>query len=105
MTKRFEAVLAELAKRFDRVILDSPPLQAVTDAVVLSKLADGVIIVVRASKTLREEVKRSARQIRDVNGAIFGVILNEFDITHRGAYYYSYYGYGAEKQEQASTPA
>ncbi|MEZ4363561.1 MAG: polysaccharide biosynthesis tyrosine autokinase [Kofleriaceae bacterium] len=104
MTKRFEAVLAELGKRFDRVILDSPPLQAVTDAVVLSKLADGVIIVVRASKTLREEVKRSSRQIRDVNGAIFGVILNEFDITQRGSYYYSYYGYG-EKQEEAGSPA
>ncbi|NJM90915.1 MAG: polysaccharide biosynthesis tyrosine autokinase [Myxococcales bacterium] len=104
MTKRFEVVLGELGKRFDRVILDSPPLQAVTDAVVLSKLADGVIIVVRASKTLREEVKRSARQIRDVKGAIFGVILNEFDITQRGSYYYSYYGYG-EKQDEAQAPA
>ncbi len=106
MTKRFEAVLEELAKRFDRVILDSPPLQAVTDAVVLSKLADGVILVVRASKTLREEVKRSARQIRDVRGSIYGVILNEFDITHRGSYYHSYYGYGEKQQaEQASAPA
>lgn len=104
MTKRFEAVLAELGRRFDRVILDSPPLGAVTDAVVLSKLADGVIIVVRASKTLREEVKRSARQIRDVDGAIYGVILNEFDITQRGAYYYSYYGYG-EKSEPSSSAA
>lgn len=104
MTKRFEVVLAELGKRFDRVILDSPPLQAVTDAVVLSKLADGVILVVRASKTLREEVKRSARQIRDVEGAIYGVILNEFDVTHRGSYYYSYYGYG-DKQGEAPTPA
>lgn len=101
MTKRFEHVLAELAKRFDRVILDSPPLQAVTDAVVLSKLADGVIIVVRASNTLREEVKRSARQIHDVEGALFGVILNEFDVTHRGAYYYTYYGYG-DKEPSSS---
>ena len=76
MTKRFEAVLAELAKRFDRIILDSPPLQVVTDAVVLSKQADGVILVVHAGKTLRDELKRSARQIRNVGGTIFGVIVN-----------------------------
>ena len=73
MTKRFETVLAELGKRFDRIILDSPPLQPFTDAVVLSKRTDGVILVVRAGKTLRDELKRSARMIRDVGGTIFGV--------------------------------
>jgi len=93
MTKRFEAVLAELGQRFDRIILDSPPIQAVTDAVVLSRRTDGVIFVVRASKTTRDELKRTARQIRDVGGAIFGVIVNEFNNTERGGYYYySYYG-------------
>jgi capsular exopolysaccharide synthesis family protein len=99
MTNRFEAVLAELGKRFDRIILDSPPIQAVTDAVVLSRRTDGVIFVVRAGKTMREELKRSSRQIRDVGGAIFGVIVNEFDTTQRGAYYYySYYGtYGTSE--------
>ncbi len=68
MTNRFKVVLAELASRFDRIILDSPPVQAVTDAVVLSKLVDGVILVVRADKTLREDVKRSAKAT--VNGSI-----------------------------------
>lgn len=98
MTKRFEAVLQELSTRFDRVILDSPPVQAVTDAVVLSKLVDGVILVVRADHTLREDVRRSSRQIRDVGGTIFGVIVNEIDAAERG--YYSYgYGYGSESPE------
>ncbi len=108
MTKRFAVVLEELAKRFDRVILDSPPLQAVTDAVVLSKQTDGVVLVVRAGKTLRDDVKRSARLIRSVNGPIVGVILNEFDIEDRHGYYYRYYGYGenAEKGiKTASQPA
>lgn len=99
MSKRFEAVLADLAGRFDRVILDSPPLQAVTDAVVLSRRVDGVIMVVRAGKTIRDELKRSARQIHDVGGSMFGVVVNEFDSTNRGAYYYSYYGYGADEDE------
>ena len=96
LTKRFEIVLAELGKRFDRIILDSPPIQPVTDAVVLSKRVDGVVLVVRASKTLRDELRRSARMIRDVGGTIVGVIVNEAD--ERGGYYVRYghggYGYG-----------
>src|SRR5439155_14070832 len=91
LTKRFETVLGELAKRFDRLILDSPPIQPVTDAVVLSKRVDGVVLVVRAGKTLREELRRSARMIRDVGGSIVGVIVNELDARDR---YYGGYGYG-----------
>ena len=94
LTRRFEIVLGELAKRFDRIILDSPPIQPVTDAVVLSKRVDGVILVVRASKTMRDELRRSARMIRDVGGSIVGVIVNELD--SRDSYYggYGYGGYG-----------
>jgi capsular exopolysaccharide synthesis family protein len=104
MTKRFVAVLAELGTRFDRIILDSPPLNAVTDAVVLSTHTDGVILVVRAAKTLRDEIRRSAEQIRDVNGSIVGVIVNEFALTDRHGYYYQYYGYG-ERAAEAQTTA
>jgi len=92
LTKRFETVLGELAKRFDRIILDSPPIQPVTDAVVLSKRVDGVVFVVRASKTMRDELRRSARMIRDVGGSIVGVIVNE--LAARDSYYGGY-GYGS----------
>jgi capsular exopolysaccharide synthesis family protein len=96
LTKRFEIVLGELTKRFDRIILDSPPIQPVTDAIVLSKRVDGVVLVVRASKTLREELRRSARMIRDVGGPIVGVIVNELDArdSYYGGYGYGGYGYG-----------
>ena len=99
MGHRFEAVLAELAKRFDRIILDSPPLQVVTDSVVLSRKTDGVILVVKAGSTLRDEIKRSARQIRGVNGTILGVIVNAIEPDHRSGYYYSYYGYTEKTPE------
>jgi len=106
MTKRFQVVLAELATRFDRVILDSPPVQAVTDAVVLSKLVDGVILIVRADKTLREDVKRSVKAIHDVGGWIFGVIVNEVNASDRSYYSYGYgYGYDANDPRAASDPA
>ncbi len=94
MTNRFDTVLRELSTQFDRIILDSPPIQAVTDAVVLSRRADGIILVVRASKTMRDELKIACEQIRDVGGSIFGVIVNEFNSAERGAYYYYYGGYG-----------
>jgi len=92
MSQRFQVVLGELGKRFDRIILDSPPVQPVTDAVVLSKRVDGVVLVVRASKTMRDELRRSARMIRDVGGTIVGVIVNELDA--RDGYGYGYDGYG-----------
>jgi len=93
MSQRFQVVLDELAKRFDRIILDSPPVQVVTDAVVLSKMADGVILIVKSGKTVRDDIKRSAREIRAVEGKIYGVIVNGFELDSRSGYYYSYYGY------------
>ena len=100
MSNRFQVVLEELGRRFDRVLLDSPPLQAVTDAVVLSRHTDGVVLVVKAGKTLREDVTRSARQVAGVDSVVVGVILNELDLDkRRDYYYYSYYGYGKDKTE------
>lgn len=105
LTKRFETVLEELGKRFDKVILDSPPL-VVTDAIVLAKRSEGVLLVARAGRTDRDELKRSARAIRAAHGSIFGVVLNELDRNERGAsYYYSYYGYGKEANENEPSAA
>lgn len=102
MTKRFETVLEELSKRFTKIILDSPPLQPVTDAVVLATRAEGVILVARSNKTIRDELKRSAKMIRRVNRTIFGVVLNELDRRERDSYYYySYYGYGTRTEKDA----
>jgi polysaccharide biosynthesis transport protein len=103
MTQRFQSVLAELSSRFDRVILDSPPLNVVTDAVVLSKQTDGVILVAHADRTLREELKRSSRQIKGVGGKIFGVIVNAIEPDQRSGYYYSYYGYSYTEDSPESS--
>jgi capsular exopolysaccharide synthesis family protein len=103
MSQRFRTVLDELAKRFDRVILDSPPLQLVTDAVVLSKQSDGVIMVVHADKTLREDAKRAAKQIRHVGGSIFGTVVNAIDDT-RSTYYYGKYGAYYSYSEKSPEP-
>lgn len=96
LTNRFKQVLAELEARFDRILLDSPPVLAVTDAVVLARLSSGVMMVAQAGKTLLDDISHGARQFRDVEAPILGVILNDMDISDRryGYYYYAYGGYG-----------
>ena len=103
MTNRFKTILAELGERFDRILLDSPPVLAVTDAVVLARMTEGVILVAQAGKTDRDDVRMAARQFRDVDAPILGVILNDIDITDRryGGYYYAYGGYGDHAKPEA----
>lgn len=101
LTDRFREVLAALRERFDRVLLDSPPLMLMNDAVVLSRLSDGVIMVAQAGKTAIDDVTRSARMVRDVNAPILGVILNNVNVSSSryGSYYR--YGYGYDPNDEA----
>ena len=100
LSQKFQTVLDGLRERFDRILLDSPPLQAVTDAAVLARRSDGVIVVVQAGKTLRDDLERSVKQLRDVNAHLVGVILNDLDLSDRTyGYYYYAYGYGEDAQK------
>jgi capsular exopolysaccharide synthesis family protein len=107
LSNRFKQVLAELEARFDRILLDSPPVLAVTDAVVLARLSSGVMLVAQAGKTLLDDVGHAARQFRDVDAPILGVILNDMDISDRryGGYYYAYGGYGDQASDRAEAEA
>jgi capsular exopolysaccharide synthesis family protein len=92
----FKALLERLRGRYDRIVLDSPPLVPVTDAAILSTLVDGTILVVRASQTTRELARRALRALRDVSGRIVGVVLNAVDLESRNYGYYRYYQYKHE---------
>lgn len=89
-SKSMKALLDALRKVFDYVILDTPPVQAVTDAQILSNRADGTILVVRAEKTKKDSVVNSINLLKKVNANIIGTVLNGVD-TKRSNYYY-YYG-------------
>lgn len=98
LTNRFKEVMADLESRYDRILLDSPPLLAVTDAVVLARLSDGVVMVAQAGKTLIDDAAQATRQLKDVDAAILGVILNDIDLHDRKyGYYYSAYRYGDDE--------
>ena len=97
--------LDTLNELFDLVIIDSPPVVAVTDAVVLSTHVDGVIIVVKSFKVARDLVLQAKRQLTDVEARLIGVVLNDFDIQRKSyGYYYYYTYYGAERDDVAKVP-
>ncbi|HUZ46438.1 MAG TPA: polysaccharide biosynthesis tyrosine autokinase [Terriglobia bacterium] len=88
-----ERLLKELCGRYDYILLDSPPLLAVTDATVLSALVDGVILVVESGVTPRNALVRSFRMLQDAGGRVLGTVINKMDLRHDGYYGYSYRHY------------
>ncbi len=78
-SNRFRILLDELTERFDRVVIDSPPLAAVTDSAVISKLVDGTVFVVRAG-TSQYLCARALRAVRDVDARIIGAVVNAADL-------------------------
>jgi capsular exopolysaccharide synthesis family protein len=88
-SKRFAELCQELEQRYAFVVFDSPPLLHVTDAMILGKASDGIILIARQGKTTRQALARCGEQLRDVHVKVFGVILNDVDLDRRGAYYYS----------------
>lgn len=93
MTRRFETVIRDLSKQFDRILLDSPPLLAVTDGAVLARIADAVILVVRAGETRKADLVQAERVLADVDAHVAGIILNSADMNDRRYYYRYNYGY------------
>jgi polysaccharide biosynthesis transport protein len=91
-TARFARVLEELKERFDLILLDSPPVGAVTDAAIAAPQVDGVVLVVRADRTTRDTLANAVRQLKDVKANLLGVVLNEADLSRRRAYKGYYYG-------------
>ncbi len=92
-SEAFRSVLTKLRERFDRVIVDSPPIIAVTDATVLSTLVDGVVVVVRASSTTKDLVRRALKSLRDVSSQVVGVVLNAANVEDDSYTAYKYYSY------------
>jgi capsular exopolysaccharide synthesis family protein len=90
-TQRFREVLVELKEMFDRVVFDSPPMGAVTDAAILATLVDGVVLVAKAGQTRKEGVRHALGQLREIRARVFGTVLNDVDLSRREYGYYNYY--------------
>ena len=98
--------LSRMSERFTHIIIDSPPTISFTDAVILSTLVDGVMIVVHAGKSSRSAVQRVRQQFFNIGAHVYGTILNNAKLESRD-YYYNYYSsyYYPADEEDSTAPA
>ncbi|MDP4777636.1 MAG: polysaccharide biosynthesis tyrosine autokinase [Opitutales bacterium] len=87
---KFEAMFADLRDRYDRIVVDSPPLAAVSDALNLLPLADGVLYVIKFNTVKRKTAVVNVRRLWESNTPVFGAILNNIT-SSLSSYYYSHY--------------
>lgn len=110
---RMGALLTQLRERYDYIILDTPPVNMVTDAVVLAPKSDGVLFVVRAGQSERGPVMRAVEQLEYAQVKILGFILDDvsgcgssYGHGRYGRYGYGRYGYGyGQPKTQRDEPA
>jgi capsular exopolysaccharide synthesis family protein len=90
-SKGFELMISDLRKRYDRVFIDTPPLAAVSDALIILPLVDGSIFTIFFNKVRRKAAQFSAKKLLDANVPNFGAVLNGLNLAVSGYYYAQYY--------------
>ena len=93
-SQQMQKILALLKKRFRYIVIDSPPVASFTDGVLISLMADGVLMVVHGGKSSSVVVRHARQQLRNVGAKILGVVMNKVDL-HDSDYYYYYGNYYA----------
>jgi hypothetical protein len=91
-------IFNELAKHFDYVLIDSPPLLPVADALALGQITEATMIVVAAGQTRKRELIRAIEMLETVNAPVLGMVLNE--VTSTAGYGYAYYDRYSYKYEE-----
>jgi len=93
-SQRMKLFIDELSQKYDYVFFDSPPIIAVTDALVLAPSMDGMILVLRSDRTDKDAALRACELIENVNAKLLGSLLNDVSSSYMyGSYYYYYYYY------------
>ncbi|NMM65101.1 CpsD/CapB family tyrosine-protein kinase [Clostridium sp. P21] len=96
-SSKMKSFLDLLREKYDYIVLDTPPIIAVTDAQLLSRHADGCLLVIAASQAERAAAIKAKQLLEKVDAKILGVVLNKLEIHEKGYYgYYYHYYYGAD---------
>jgi capsular exopolysaccharide synthesis family protein len=93
-TNDFSDLVESLRGKFNRIILDAPPVLGLSETCSLQRVVDGVLLVVMAEKTPSREVKQAYELLRKAGGRFYGFVLNRLDLN-RVSNYYSYYYYSS----------
>ena len=107
-TPRFQELIDELKQHYDTVIFDSPPVIAVTDALIIGTQVDGVVLVAKNGRTSKDVLLHARNSLLAVNARILGCVLNDLDIESGRYGYYRYmsrYGTYYGETEEAESPA
>lgn len=96
-------LVQEMPEKFDFVLLDSPPVQQVTDSFALAPIADGTVLVVRAGHTTYDLLDSGIKRLREGHGHLLGVVLNRLKKKHADKGYYGYYSYNSHYSNYYST--
>lgn len=94
---QFSDVITQLAENYDRIIIDTPPIQAVSDALIISHLADAILYVVKYDSTNKRTVNRAIGRLTQVGSKIDGVVLTHVDTSKDAIYADEYYDYNYGK--------
>lgn len=97
-SERFTKLVEEVGEKYDRVIFDSPPLGAVSDALVLSHAVDGVLLILSFGNTQKEMLRRSVDQLMSIGAPLMGFVLNEIRADASGYAYQYYYRYSYDNR-------
>jgi polysaccharide biosynthesis transport protein len=90
---RMMEFLEKVKGQYDRVVLDCPPVSAVSDPLLISAMSDGIVYVTKFNKIRREHGRKSIQRIQNAGIHILGVVINDIDFEGKDSYYYSYYYY------------
>ncbi len=94
-SEKFKQFLVRMQRRFDTIVIDSPPVAVVTDATILSTQVAGTVLVVRAHKTRKDFAKHGYRLLKDVGANVAGILLNAVNFrSDEYKYSYQYYRRG-----------
>jgi capsular exopolysaccharide synthesis family protein len=91
-SQRFSGFLTSIREEFDYILIDTPPVGRVTDPAILATQGDGVILVVNAQNTHKDDVRRSVRSLQAVGAHVLGTVMNNVKVSRREYEYYSYSG-------------
>jgi polysaccharide biosynthesis transport protein len=92
-SKRMMDFLEMMRTKYDRIILDCPPISAVSDPLIISALTDGVVFVTKFNKIRRDHARKSVQRLHNAGIHVVGLVLNDIDFEGKDSYYYSYYYY------------
>ncbi len=97
------ALIEALSEKYDKILIDSPPVNTVTDPLLLSQFVDGIVFIIRSGSTKRDGAQHARDQLLKADAPLLGAVLNAIDLKKDSYYYNSYYyshSYGQEQKRE-----